>query len=262
MFLPLSTDAPRNRTSPVVLTLIAVTVGVFLYQQALPWMQERLLFTRYALIPLRYSNPHWALANGLDPADRTSFVSMMFLHGNWLHLILNMWTLWLFGRAVETRMGSLRFTLLYLVSGLLASAAHAAVLADSPIPTLGASGAIAGVLGAHATLYPRARVRLFVLIIIIPWIFALSALWYVGIWFGLQLLNGTAVFSAQGATGGVAWWAHIGGFLAGLVAVRLLTPPRPVPPPNRFRTGPLITLAPPRRHRTDPSNTRQPPWRR
>lgn len=263
MLLPITTDAPRHRTSPVVLTLIAVTVGAFLYQESLAWAQERRLLIEYALIPRRFSDPAGALANGLNPHDRTSFVTMMFLHGNWLHLIFNMWTLWLFGRAVETRMGSFRFTLLYLVSGLLASAAHATVLADSPIPTLGASGAIAGVLGAHATLYPKAKVRLFVLIVVIPWIFALSALWYVGIWFGLQLLNGTAVFSAQGETGGVAWWAHIGGFLAGLVAVRLLTPPRlPQPPPPPFKTGPVISLAPPNRQRGEPAQSRRPPWRR
>lgn len=223
--IPLRTTAPARRRPILVLLLVAACSLIFLWQIGLPEREAWRIVALYALIPRRYSDPHWALANGLDPGDYLPFLSMAFLHGGWLHLIFNMWTLWLFGRAVEARMGRLRFALLYVFCALLAAWAQMLVYPDSMVPTLGASGAIAGVLGAHATLYPRARVVVLLPIIIIPLFFRISALWFVGVWFGIQVLQGTTALMAPGLGGGVAWWAHIGGFLAGLLFVRFLTPP-------------------------------------
>ncbi|MEQ8964667.1 MAG: rhomboid family intramembrane serine protease [Azospirillaceae bacterium] len=223
--LPIRTDAPRGpRPARLVFGLIAVCAAVFLLQQSLPPRAALAFLAEHALVPRRYADPLWARVNGLDPDDHLPLVTMAFLHGGWLHLLFNMWTLWLFGRAVEHRLGSFRFGLLYFASALLASGAQMTVYPTSAVPTLGASGAIAGVLGAHAALYPRSKVLLLVPIIVIPLFFRISAFWYVAVWFGLQVLQGAGALTS-GQAGGVAWWAHIGGFLAGLAFVALLTPP-------------------------------------
>ncbi|NNG05286.1 MAG: rhomboid family intramembrane serine protease [Inquilinus sp.] len=226
--LPVRTTAPYRGRAIVVWTIVALCAAVFLLQAALPPAEEFALVVDHALIPLRYSDARWALAVGLDPRDYGPFLTMAFLHGGWLHLIFNMWTLWLFGRAVETRLGRLRFAVLYLACALLASWAQATVYPESNVPVIGASGAVAGVLGAHVMLFHRARVVILLLIVIFPVWFGVSALWYVGFWFLTQLYYGTGSLAGE-AIGGVAWWAHIGGFLAGLAFVRLLAPP---PPPG------------------------------
>lgn len=223
--IPLRTTAPARRAPILVLSLVAACTLVFLWQTGLSQREAWRITVLYALIPRRYTDPGWALAHGLDPGDYLPFLSMAFLHGGWLHLIFNMWTLWLFGRAVESRMGRFRFAVLYVLCALLASWAHLLAHGDSTVPTLGASGAIAGVLGAYATLYPRARVVVLLPIVIIPLFFRISALWFVGVWFAVQVLQGTTALMAPGLGGGIAWWAHIGGFLAGLLFVRFLTPP-------------------------------------
>jgi len=217
--LPIRTDAPRGpRPARLVFGLIAACAAVFLLQQSLPPRAAVAFLAEHALVPRRYADPLWARMNGLDPEDHLPLITMAFLHGGWLHLLFNMWTLWLFGRAVEHRLGSFRFALLYFACALLASGAQMSVYPTSAVPTLGASGAIAGVLGAHAALYPRSKVLLLVPIIVIPLFFRISALWYVAVWFGLQVLQGAGALTS-GQAGGVAWWAHIGGFLAGLAFV-------------------------------------------
>lgn len=229
--LPIKTDAPKGRRRAVlVIAIIIACTGVFLFQQTLPDRAALGLLVRFALIPRRYDDPLWAVSHGLDPNDWLPLLSMAFLHGGWLHLIFNMWTLWLFGRAVEARLGALRFAILYTISALLASAAQLWVHADSPVPTIGASGAIAGVLGAHVMLYPRSRIVLLVPIWVIPLFFRIAAVWYVAIWFGLQVIQGTGALMNP-RLGGVAWWAHIGGFLAGAAFVGFLKPPDRPPPP-------------------------------
>lgn len=223
--IPLRTSAPRYRSPTVVLALIAINTVVFLIQVSLPDPLSHALVIHYALVPLRYANPYWAVAVGLDPGDRLPLLTNIFMHGGWLHLIANMWTLWLFGAAVEGRMGSLRFLIFYLVCGVLASWAHLLVYADSRIPTLGASGAIAAVLGAHVTLFPQSRVLLLIPIVVIPLIVPVPVMIYATLWFVLQILQGTGDLLQPSMGGGVAWWAHIGGFLAGLAMVRFITPP-------------------------------------
>ena len=236
MFIPVGTTAPRRGIPWLVILLIAACTALFLYQRSLTGLPSFLFIAEHALIPLRYADPKWALAHGLDPNDYLSLVSMAFLHGGWLHIILNMWTLWLFGRAVEARMGLLRFAVLYFSCALLASGAHLLAYPDSPIPTLGASGAIAGVLGAHAMLFPKARVVLLLPIVFVPFFFRLSALVYVAVWFGLQVFQGTGALLSSEFGQGVAWWAHIGGFLAGVLLVRFFTPPdEPTQPPDLLK---------------------------
>ncbi|MCB9957143.1 MAG: rhomboid family intramembrane serine protease [Rhodospirillaceae bacterium] len=229
--IPVGSTAPRARVAIVVLAMVAVCCAVFVWQLGLSPQDSFLVTVRYALIPGRYSDPSWAVLHGLDPADYLPFFSMAFLHGGWLHLLANMWTLWLLGRAVESRMGGFRFALLYVLSALLASTAHAWINANSYVPTLGASGAIAGVVSAHAALFPRSRIVILVPIVIIPLFFRVPTLVFAAIWFGLQVLQGATSALGPDASTGIAWWAHIGGFVAGLVFVALLTPPETDDPP-------------------------------
>jgi hypothetical protein len=142
----------------------------------------------------------------------------MFLHGGFLHLLGNMWFLYIFGDNVEDRMGPFRFFVFYLLSGIAAALIHLMSNWDSQLPTIGASGAIAGVMGAYFLLYPRARVLTMVPIFLFPFFFEIPAFFFLGYWVLIQLLYGT--FS-HGLAGGVAWWAHVGGFIFGLAAVKL-----------------------------------------
>ena len=141
-------------------------------------------------------------------------VTSMFLHGGWEHLLSNMWFLWLFGNNVEDSMGRGAYLMFYLLCGLGAALLQTAIQPDSVLPMVGASGAISGVMGAYVVLYPRIRVHMFTIILVIPWAFTLPAFLMIGYWFLLQLIGGL-VSSAQ--AGGVAFWAHVGGFLAGVV---------------------------------------------
>jgi membrane associated rhomboid family serine protease len=149
----------------------------------------------------------------------------MFMHGSWLHLLSNMWFLWLFGDNVEDAMGHARFALFYLLCGLAAFAAQALSDSASAIPMVGASGAIGGVLGAYARLYPRARVHVFGVFFIFVRRFVVPAALVLGMWFALQVLSGLPALGAPTA-GGVAFWAHIGGFVAGLALVGVFSDPR------------------------------------
>jgi membrane associated rhomboid family serine protease len=217
-------DTVRSWSFPIVnYALIAFNVLVFLFESSLgPNGFNRLLFTL-----------------GLTPANLTSFqpisfltlLTSMFLHGSWFHLISNMWTLYIFGDNVEDRMGSGRYLAFYLLSGSLAGLSHAFVTcgvygSQSPvamIPTIGASGALASVLGAYFVLYPNARVTTFVPLFILPWFIDVPAFIFIGVWFVSQLSSGLLSLGAYGAFGGIAWWAHIGGFAVGVVLVRLFT---------------------------------------
>jgi membrane associated rhomboid family serine protease len=152
--------------------------------------------------------------------------SSMFLHGGWMHLIGNMWTLWIFGDNVEDRLGRGRFLLYYLVCGLVAAYVHYLTGPRSGIPVVGASGAIAGVMGGYFVLFPRARIVTLLPIFIFIQIVTLPAVVFLAFWFFAQLLNGM-VATAASFGGGVAWWAHVGGFLAGAVMILPLRRPQP-----------------------------------
>ncbi len=202
--------------------IVGLCFGLFIWLLQMPQLRHY-VYAQYGLIPRRYSNAAWAMAWGLDPTNYLSLLSMAFLHLNWVHLLANMWALWVFGGPVEARIGILRFVLLYVIAGMLASFAHMMVHPDSMIPAIGASGAVAGVFGAFVALYPRARI-----LVLIPLPVRIRAIWFIGFWFAVQVAMGWSSLQG-GARADIAWWIHIGGFLAGLVLVIFLVPPRPAP---------------------------------
>jgi membrane associated rhomboid family serine protease len=215
-------DSVRIPYIPVITYLIIViNSAVFLYQYSLSPEGSYDFSLTHALVPRRYFDPAWASAVGLDRHDYWPFISGTFLHGGWWHLILNMWTLYIFGSSLEGRLGRVPFLSFYLVCGLIASFTHAYFNQDSDVPTVGASGAIAGILGAYATTFPRARVTILILIIIIPFFFQVPALAYALIWFILQFMQGFMQLISPAMGGGIAWWAHIGGFIGGIILIPL-----------------------------------------
>lgn len=155
----------------------------------------------------------------------TRLTTAMFLHGGWFHVLSNMLYLWIFGDNVEDRMGHFKYLVFYLLTGYIATIAHVFYTPASNVPLIGASGAIAGVLGAYLILYPHARVLTLVFIFIFIQIIPIPAVIFLGIWFVLQILNGTASLSVQAAQS-VAFWAHIGGFVSGMLLVKLFARPR------------------------------------
>jgi membrane associated rhomboid family serine protease len=209
----------------IVWAIIAVNAAAFLYQLGLSEPDEQWFLYQYALVPRRYFFPGWAEYNGLSPFDLAPFLTNTFLHGGWLHIILNMWTFYIFGPALEDRLGHGRFLVLYLLSGIAASVTHAAFNAASPVPVLGASGAIAGVIAAYAVRFPYAWVRVIVPILFIPLFFSIPALLFAGIFFIMQVFQGTSEFmNPLAGAAGIAWWAHIGGFIAGFLLLPVLEP--------------------------------------
>lgn len=216
-------DSVNRTTQPVVVwVIIAVNAAAFAYQLGLGGRETQVFLYTHALVPLRYFSPSWAESVGLSPTDLTPFVTNTFLHGGWLHIIFNMWTLYIFGPALEDRLGPVRFAGLYLVSGVVASATHALFNAGSSVPVLGASGAIAGVIAAYAVRFPFAWVHILVPIVFIPLFFWIPAVAFAGIWFFLQVWQGTSELFMPMFGGGIAWWAHIGGFVAGCILIGVL----------------------------------------
>jgi membrane associated rhomboid family serine protease len=205
-------------------TLIVVNVLAFLYQLMLGPQLNHFL-RQYAVIPWLYFHDVAATAGGglreITPVDLTvPLVTSMFLHGGWMHLGGNMLYLWIFGDNVEDRMGHGRYLVFYLACGVSASLAHIWSNPASRVPSLGASGAIAGVLGAYFLLYPKARVVALLPLGFFTQLVHLPALFFLGWWFVQQFFYGLLSLGVQSAqTGGVAWWAHIGGFVAGVVLV-------------------------------------------
>ncbi len=207
-------DTVQSRSFPVVnWALIAMNVFIFFILLSLGPLAE-VYVTIFSLVPAR-------LLTYPSPFEFFTLLTSMFLHGGWAHLISNMMALYIFGDNVEDRMGSGRYLPFYLLCGLAAAFVHIAFNPNSLIPTVGASGAISGVLAAYLILFPTARVITLVPLFFLPWFVEIPAVFYLGFWFVSQLLNGilTIVAGVQ-AFGGVAWWAHIGGFLAGLILVR------------------------------------------
>jgi membrane associated rhomboid family serine protease len=215
--IPIRNAVPSRYPPVITWMLIATNCLVFSFQDNLSPYEFRLLLSQFALIPARYSEVFASGDADLAAVDIFPFFSMMFLHGGWLHLILNMWTLWLFGPTVEDRLGHGRYLVFYLACGLAASVAHAVFNPTSIVPALGASGAIAGILGCYMRLFPLARVVVVVPLLFIPLFFEVYAFFFVGLWFLLQIFQGVLDFLIPLASGSVAWWAHVGGFVAGFV---------------------------------------------
>jgi membrane associated rhomboid family serine protease len=212
---PFIDTAPRAARPVIVFALIAMNTLVFLWLWSLPRGELNAVLVQYALVPVRYTDPEIARYAGLDPNNWWPMLTDMFMHGGWMHLISNMWFLWIFGPAMEARFGRLGFTSLYLLGGLAANLVHLVTHASSTEPVLGASGAIAAVIGAYAVTYPTARVLTIVPIGFIPLFFRIPAIVFTLVWFGLQVLQGTIELATPSMAGAVAWWAHIGGFAFG-----------------------------------------------
>jgi membrane associated rhomboid family serine protease len=213
---PIKNAVPSRYPPVVTWCLIAANSGVFLFQISLSPAGLQWLLYNFALVPARYF-VGYGYGGAYSLGDYLPFITNTFMHAGWLHLIVNMWMLWMFGGTVEDRLGRGRYLAFYLACGVLASLAHAILNPDSVVPALGASGAIAGVMGCFVRLFPLARLVVVVPIIFIPLFFEVPAIVFVGIWFLLQLLQGTVELFMPSQGGGVAWWAHIGGFVAGLM---------------------------------------------
>ncbi len=220
---PLRDTIPSRHFPLITWILIGINTLVFLFELSLGKPGLERFFYLYGLVPARYSHPQWAQIAGFPLDNYWPFFTHMFLHGGWSHLIGNMWTLWIFGDNVEDRMGRWRFLVFYLLMGLLAGTGHFIFNAGSTIPTVGASGAIAGVLGAYFVLFPHARIITLVPLFFWPLFFELPAVFFLVFWFFTQLVGGTFA-GLQGSVGGVAWWAHVGGFIAGVVLHKFFLP--------------------------------------
>jgi len=215
--LPLIDNLPVFRRPVAVYTLILLNVLVFLLELMLDDRTLAGVFYLFGLVPARYTHPDWAMVMGLPLNDFWPFLTSQFLHGDWLHLFFNMWTLWIFGPKLEDRFGPAVFTVFYLCAGISAGVVQWFSDVESTVPTVGASGAIAGVMGGYFLLYPAARLVVMVPIWIIPLFFQVSAYLYLVFWFALQFYNGAFALLQPELVGNVAWWAHIGGFVAGMV---------------------------------------------
>ena len=213
-------DENRTRRRPgVTWTLIALNAAVFVYELVLPQDALASLVTRWGVTPQVF----WAWSGKSLPDILASSLvpcfSSMFIHAGWWHLLGNMWSLWLFGDNIEDRLGHTRFLFFYLLSGALAMLLHVVMHASSPIPAVGASGAIAGVLGAYFLLYPFTWLTVLIPIFFFPVFVKLPAAVYLLVWIASQLLGGYGAL-ASGGTGGIAFWAHIGGFASGIYLIR------------------------------------------
>jgi membrane associated rhomboid family serine protease len=222
MFLavPLYDDAPLRRTPVVTYGIISLCVLVFLWQLGLTPGETQRTVLGFGMVPAVLFG-HARLPPGVPtlPPYETVLTSM-FLHGGWAHLIGNMLYLWIFGKAVESALGSVRFTLLYLLSGVAAALTQGLMDPTAQTPMIGASGAIAGILGAYLLLFPRGNVVVFFWLLIFIRLITVPAVVMLGLWFLMQLLSATSSNEP-----GVAFWAHVGGFLAGMALVLLLRPP-------------------------------------
>ncbi len=209
-------DTIRSRNHPVV-TYLLILLNVLVYgYQAIQGPDLSRFITTYALIPARFTHP--ALIDYFGWGSNViSLFTFMFLHGGFWHLLGNMWSLHIFGDNIEDRLGPLRFLCFYLLAGVLSGLVHLVLHSQSQIPTVGASGAIAGVMGAYFLCYPGSRILTLIPIFIFPWLIEIPAFIFLGIWFVLQFLGAAG---ADGSAGGIAWWAHVGGFLAGIVLLK------------------------------------------
>ena len=221
--LPLTDHIRRRNFWTITLALIIANVCVFLFELAQGPGINRLVFL-YGIVPARYVSLH-GLKNLTPDGFFVPVLVSMFLHGGWLHLLGNMLFLFVFGRSVEDRYGHLKFLLLYILSGFAGATLHILLNAGSRLPSIGASGAIAGVLGAYFICFPRARITTLFFLIFFFWRVELPAVVVLGYWFLIQFVTGYQMLAIQSATGGgVAWWAHVGGFLTGLVLALILEP--------------------------------------
>lgn len=216
-------DNVRSHTVPIVSWLIiAANFLVFFHELSLSPQELDLFINQYGLVPANLT---------ATPSTWLPLITHMFIHAGWLHILSNMWMFFIFSDNVEDRMGSWRFLFFYLLGGIFAGLLQTSFSLGSNEPLVGASGAIAAVLGAYFLFYPRARVLTFVPVFFLPWIVPIPAAVFLGLWFVTQFFSGALALATPGgqAAGGVAWWAHVGGFLFGALAGELFTIGKPKP---------------------------------
>ncbi|MCH7806406.1 MAG: rhomboid family intramembrane serine protease [Proteobacteria bacterium] len=256
MFFPLKDENPTDRPPIVTLSVIVICTLVFFWEKFSGQQGMAQIAYQYGLIPSNFL--------GLDQLGRSSsgvsptitLFTSMFLHGGWMHLIGNMWFMWIFGNNIEDELGHVRFILFYLVCGLAAAFLQMALNPESTIPMIGASGAISGVLGAYLLLYPRTKILTLIFLGFFITTARIAAGWFLGIWFGLQAFYAFA--SAPGDGGGIAFWAHVGGFMAGLGLIMVMRRGGP-PIFSRARFTPKRELPKPEKKRRD-DNIHRGPW--
>jgi membrane associated rhomboid family serine protease len=219
--IPLKDMTPRRSFPFITLLLIAINIIVFIHQISLSPAAGDTFIKTYGLVPAKISA---ALAGkrSLESALLPLF-TCMFLHGGWLHIIGNMWFLWIFGGNVEDRLTPLPYLLLYLVTGLGSGISQTLFSWGSHVPSIGASGAIAGVLGAYIVFFPKSRILTLIPLFIIWFTWKVPAVVFIGLWFLAQFMSGISSLGTA-AMGGVAWWAHVGGFLLGVLLAFIARP--------------------------------------
>ncbi|HHU75372.1 MAG TPA: rhomboid family intramembrane serine protease [Firmicutes bacterium] len=211
--IPLRDNLRPGRFPIINISLIVLNAVIFVYQSAMGREETFLLFMQYGVIPLRF----FELSTDIVTAELyLPFITSIFLHGSWFHLLSNMLYLWVFGDNVEDRLGHAGYLLFYLAAGVAASLAHVFTEPASPVPVIGASGAIAGVLGSYFIFYPRARILTLIPIGFFITTARISAKFFLIFWFFLQIFNAFLLVGGSAQT--VAWWAHIGGFVFGAAA--------------------------------------------
>lgn len=219
--LPIRDKNISGKVPYVNYTIMAINIVVFLFFNVMTTRYRFDLFANFGVFPVRYSNPavarHFTVIEQLIP-----FLSYMFLHAGWGHIIGNMWTLFIFGDNIEDYLGHRGYAVFYLLCGIFAGVFHLLTNWHSPVPTIGASGAIAGVMGAYLLLYPHAQILVLVPIFFFLQIVEVPAYIFLGIWFFIQFFYGTVSLGSGHVAGGVAWWAHIGGFFIGLYIIALV----------------------------------------
>lgn len=223
---PIADSIPSSRMPIVNYFLILINVIVFLFQLTLPSDFLQMFFYHFGLVPARYSDAYFAYEYDLSSDNYLPFFTNMFLHSGWAHIIGNMWTLYIFGDNVEDKMGHVRYLIFYLLCGVSASVAHYYINTHSTVPAVGASGAISGVMGAYMLLFPKSRIIFLVLLFFFIDFVQIPAFIYLLFWFLGQLFSGTvSLFVLPQNVGGIAFWAHIGGFIAGVLMYKAFLQP-------------------------------------
>ena len=232
--IPVADTIPCQHRPVITWLLIALNFSIFLLLLTASKQELYTFFYRFGLIPARFAHPEWALHVGYPPGGYYSFISSMFLHSGWMHIVLNMWMLWIFGDNIEDRLGPFRYLVFYLLCGLAAAVSQVLFNPDSPLPVIGASGALAGVMGAFFLLYPRARIIVWIPIFYLPIFVEIPAIVFLGAWVLIQLYHATSAPDPTQLYAGVAWWGHIGGFLSGALLYRFFLRPeaKKKPPPQ------------------------------
>ncbi len=219
--IPIRDSIPNVHTPVMVRSIIAVNAVIFLFALHLSDYSLARMFHEFGVVPARFTNPQWAEWMGYPQGGYYAFFTYMFIHGGWLHFLGNMLTLWIFADNIEDIMGPFKFLAFYFLCGLGALGIHILFNPDSAVPVVGASGAIAGVMGAYFLLYPHSKVVTIIPIFIIPFFIELPAVIFLGVWFLMQFFSGvSAQVGVPSGSGGVAWWAHVGGFVLGMILLR------------------------------------------